>query len=251
MKKLLLALVLFTPSAFANGIDDKCPQHTIWGAPVAKQTDVLYLCRSGYAVDYSTSLKTPVYVVEHVTKDHLAGSEARKNDFREDQEIPAAQRSTLAEWAGSGYDRGHVAPAADFTYDAKVMSESFLLSNMMAQDPGNNRGIWKYTEEMQRAAALKLGEVYVISGTIFAAGNNKKMGTVGVPNAMYKIIIDPKGKKYIAFRFDNVKLEVKNLEKYVVTIADLEKETGINFDPKLSADLKAFESTKASLADWK
>ena len=168
MKNFLLLILLTPLIALANPIDDRCPDFVVWGAPVIKaEGNNQYVCHTGYALNYNNRTRVSYYVVEHVKKSNLVGTAARGNDFREDPAITAQFRSTLQDYAGSGYDRGHMAPAADFTWSAQVMSESFFLSNMMPQNPGNNRGIWKYLEEQTRAIAQKQGDVFVITGTVY------------------------------------------------------------------------------------
>jgi endonuclease G len=253
MKKILgIFLVLFASLSLANPIDTSCPQHVVWGAPqVAVEGNNQYLCRTGYAVNYNYQTKVAYFVAE-VIKPELLVTKAvsRKDDFREDAEIPAPYRVTLKDYVGSGLDRGHMAPAANFTYDAGVMSESFLLSNMMPQSPGNNRGIWKYLEENTRYWASKYGHLNVITGTIFDA-NSPTMGNgVKVPSFVYKIVIDPRRNAAIAFMFPNAKLDPKDMEKYVVSISDIEAYTGINFSPMIPAQLKSLETNKGNYKDW-
>jgi endonuclease G len=144
-----------------------------------------------------------------------------------------------------------MAPAANFVYDAKVMSESFFLSNMMPQAPGNNRGIWKYLEEYTRSWATKYGQVYVITGAIFDK-DSRVMGAnkVKVPSFVYKIVIEPKSGKTIAFMFPNEKLDPKTINDYTLPVAELEQYTRINFSPALPAQLKNSELTKGSMKDW-
>lgn len=253
MKKILgIFLVLFASLSLANPIDASCPQHVVWGAPqVAVEGNNQYLCRTGYAVNYNYQTKVAYFVAE-VIKPELLVSKAvsRKDDFREDPEIPAQFRVTLKDYVGSGLDRGHMAPAANFTYDAGVMSESFLLSNMMPQSPGNNRGIWKYLEENTRYWASKYGHLNVITGTIFDA-NSPTMGNgVKVPSFVYKIVIDKNRNKTIAFLFPNQKLDPKDMEKYIVSIGEIEDYTGINFSPEMPEQLKSLEKNRGLLKDW-
>jgi endonuclease G len=250
MKKLILLLLFLPLMAVANGIDDKCPKNTLWGAPSTPEVDVTYLCRMAYAVGYSNTRKTPVYVVEHVIKAHLKANVSRTDNFRPDPELDAKYRSELKDYEGSNYDRGHLAPAGDFVYSKQAMSESFLLSNMMPQDKSNNRGIWKHTEELQRNAALKLGEVYVISGTIYTHSSPLMMGTVGVPNAMYKIIVDPINHKVIAFIFPNKEIPESDLPKYVSSVKNIEDVTGIKFFPNIPQSLQHLKTDQGNLVMW-
>lgn len=247
----LLTLALLPLAALANPIDDKCPQHTVWGAPqIQAEGDNQYLCKTGYAVNYNYKTKVPYFVTEHLIRNHLDGNESRQNDFREDPEIPVAHRATLHDYQAGGFDRGHMAPAGDFTYDAKVMSESFFLSNMMPQDPGNNRGIWKLLEEHTRDWGIKHDEVYVVSGTIYTATPKYIGANVMIPSEVYKIVIDAKRNKAIAFKFPNTKLDPKDMAKYIVSISDIEAITKINFFPKIPTQLKTLETTKGNLSDW-
>ena len=253
MKKLLFILSLaFVTVVVANPIDDKCPQHVLYGAPVSKlpANQTQYLCRIGYAVHYNYATKVSEYAVEKVTTQSVKGTAARKDDFREDPEVPVQYRATLKDYQGAGYDRGHMAPAADMRTSVQAMSESFFLTNMMPQVPGNNRGIWKYTETYTRAWAEAFGEVYVITGTIFAQpvapiGNN-----VQVPSHIYKIVVVPSTGKSISFLFPNVKLPVEDLPKYVVSISEIEQYTGLLIMPKLPQNYQVIKTTKANFAEW-
>lgn len=252
MKK-LLALSLFVWSfASANPIDDVCPQHVVWGAPqIAQEGNNQYLCRTGYAVNYNYQTKVAYFVTEVIRPENLVRSAQRKDDFREDKEVPEQFRVTLKEYVGSGLDRGHMAPAADFMNSVQMMSESFLLTNMMPQNPGNNRGIWKYTEEMTRYYAQKYNTpMHVITGTIFDANSKTFGNNVYIPSYLYKIVIDSKNQRAIAFLYPNAKLDPKTIDQYVVSIADIERYTGIDFSPALPAEMKGLETTKAIYADW-
>jgi len=245
MKKLLaIVLLAFASLVSANPIDDKCKQHVIWGAPQVKvEGNNQYLCKAGYAANYNYETKVSKFVVEKIEGAKLTRSAARKDDFREDQEVPAQYRSTLADYTGSGYDRGHMAPAADFMYDANMMSESFFLTNMMPQVPGNNRGIWKYLEEMTRYWAQTHGTVYVITGVITSPPYKAIGNGVIVPSHIYKIVIDPKTGKQTAYLFPNEKLDPKTIDNYAVSVATIEQKTDINFSPALPAYLKVNETT--------
>lgn len=252
MKFLITIAALFASfTALANPIDATCPQHVIWGAPqIPQEGNNQYLCRLGYAVNYNYTTKVAHFVVEKITAANLVKTAARKDDFREDPEVPAAGRATLKDYVGAGYDRGHMAPAADMTYSAQAMSESFYLTNMMPQVPGNNRGIWKYTEELTRFYAQKYNVVYAITGTMFGQGALTIGNGVRVPTHIYKIIIDPTNGRAIAFMFPNQKLNPAEIANYIVSIAELEQYTGINFSPALPPQLQQMEKVRANYSQW-
>ena len=247
----LLLMTWISFPAHGNPIDDRCPDFVVWGAPVLKaEGNNQYICHTGYALNYNNRTRVAHYVVEHIKKTNLSGPAVRGNDFREDPVVPVQFRATLTDYASSGFDRGHMAPAADFTWSAQVMSESFYLSNMMPQNPGNNRGIWKYLEEQTRAIATKYKDVYVITGTVYDKTVVPTIGNVSVPNQIYKIVIDAKTGRTLAYMFPNIKLEVSDIDKYAVTVADIEQLTGIDFSPKIPANLKLKETQRTTLKDW-
>jgi len=236
IKNILIILCLLTSVALANPIDDKCPQHVYKGAPVSPiKSDDQYLCRTNYAVHYRYDTRTAEYVVEHVTKESVTGPAKRKDDFRADPEIKKEHQSLLSDYNGNPYDRGHLAPAGDNTQNTKVMSESFLLSNMVPQVPNNNRGIWKQLETFVREWTLKGLDIYVVSGTIYSR-NSKTIGDnkVGVPDKIWKVIIDKNTGESIAFIFPNTALPVGDLLKYAVSVKQVEDATAIKFMPGLT-----------------
>lgn len=252
MKKILLYLCLVV-SVLANPIDDKGAQFVVNGAPVSPITkNEQYLIKKNYAIHYRYDTKTAEYVVEHPTKECVTGPSKREDDFRPDPEVPKQFQSQLSDYAGNPFDRGHLVPAGDNTQNDDVMSESFFLTNMVPQVPNHNRGIWKQLETFVRNWALEGKDIYVVSGTIYgkdysSIGDNK----VGVPTYLWKVIVDKKGNKAIAFLLPNQPLPVADLPKYVVSIHELEAKTGINFNPKLTtAQAKVIEGDKANLKDW-
>lgn len=252
MKKILLALLFISfPALAKNAIDAQCPQFVVWGAPqISQEGNNQYICRTAYAVNYNYTTKVSYFAVERIVAANLAKVAPRKDDFREDPQVPTQVRSTLQDYVGTGYDRGHIAPAANMTFSAQAMSESFFLTNMMPQVPGNNRGIWKYTEELARYYAEKYGEVFVITGTIFTPPYKTIGNNVYVPSHVWKIVIDPRLVRSIAFLYPNEKLDPKEIEKYVVSIADIEKYTGINISPAIPQQFAGMEQQKANFKDW-
>jgi endonuclease G len=108
---------------------------------------------------------------------------------------------------------------------------------MVPQIANNNRGIWKQLETKVRTYVASTNDLYVASGPIYDAGY-KTIGPnkVGVPTRLYKIVIDTKNNKASAYIFPNTALPVADMEKFKVTIVDVEKATGINFNPKLPAN---------------
>ena len=108
-------------------------------------------------------------VAYELTAQEVQGIVSRSDDFRADPEIITGS-AALVDYRGSGYDRGHLAPAADMKWSEEAMSESFYMSNMSPQAPGFNRGIWKSLESRVRSWAVENGTVYVVTGGILSPG---------------------------------------------------------------------------------
>lgn len=257
MKKIhtyILTFVSLLTLVFANPIDDKASDIVINGAPISSiNKNNQYLIKKIYAIHYRYDTKTAEYVVERPTKDKITGPAKRKDDFRPDPEVPEKHQSLLSDYAGNPFDRGHLVPAGDSTLNADTMSESFFLTNMVPQVPNNNRGIWKQLETCVRHWVVDNGkDLYVISGTIYnkdykTIGDNK----VGIPDYLWKIVIDAKSNKSITFLFPNAPIPVEDLPKYIVSIEDIEQKTGLDFNPKLPKDKqKLLESVKGNTKDW-
>ena len=241
----IISALLIANTAWANPINDQCPQHVLLGAPVSKiKQNTQYICKINYAIHYRYDTKTAEYVVEHVTREGITGPAKRKDDFRPDPAIPSQHTATLKDYAGHPYDRGHLAAAGNNTQNQEVMSESFFLSNMVPQVPNHNRGIWKQLETFVRDWVLSGMDIYVVSGTIYQPGH-LKIGdnNVGVPTHLWKVIIDRQEGKAIAFLFPNAPLPVEDLPKYATSVETVEKATGINFMPKLPKNKANVEKT--------
>jgi len=246
MKKFLYLLALMPFAAFANPIDDNCPQHTTLGAPISSiTTNTQYVCHGNYALHYRYDTKTAEYVVEHLDTTDITGPAKRKNNFGPDPKVDDDKEAQLEDYKGHPYDRGHLSPAADNRTDDEQMSESFFLTNMIPQDPGNNRGIWRILEVGVRNTAAAGNDIYVISGTIYDAGYKTIGNNLGVPTRIWKIVYNATTGDTIAFLFPNEKLSTKDLPKYAVSIDAVEAATGINVFPKLAEKAEAsFDAAK-------
>jgi endonuclease G, mitochondrial len=240
-----LALFLLARIACAGPIEE-CGEFTKFGVP-GRSGDLL--CRKGYLMAHDPLRKTPLWVAEHLTRDKVKRSSQRSDDFRADTDLEPGRRAELSDYRGSGYDRGHMAPAADFAWDDQAMSESFYLSNMVPQvGIGMNRGIWMELEKKVRHWVLERGELYVYSGPIYLETDTETIGKnkVAVPGYLYKVVLDPRQKEAIALIMPNRKLRTEDLPEYLVSIREVERETGLHFFSVLpEAELEKLESTKA------
>jgi endonuclease G len=167
--------------------------------------------------------------------------------------LEEGDRAELSDYKGNGYDRGHMAPAADMRWDQQAMEECFYLSNMVPQvGKGMNQGIWKNLEENIRKWALDREELYIFTGPIYEDGGKKTIGKnkVGVPTHLYKIVYDPVKVEAIAFIMPNEKLDSKDMPNYIVTIRDIEKKTGLDFLSNIDKQVQDAIETKKAKGLW-
>jgi len=146
-----------------------------------------------------------------------------------------------------------MAPAADMRWDQQAMEECFYLSNMVPQvGKDMNRGIWKNLEEYIRDWAIDRGELYIFTGPVYEGGVKETIGKnkVAVPTHLYKIVYDPHKAEAIAFIMPNEKLDTKDMPKYIVTIRDIEKKTGLDFLSKLDKHVQDIIENKKARGLW-
>jgi len=195
-----------------------------------------------YSLSYSEKHEQAEWVFYEIKKERMLSVAKRKDNFRIDKKI-STNSATLLDYKGSGFDRGHLAPAQDLSFNATAMSESFFMSNMSPQHPSFNRGIWKKLESLVRDWGT-IHNIYVVTGPVF----NDCSITIGtndvcVPKYYYKVIYEPQEKRMISFLLPNIK-GTKDLYEYVCTTDSLEKITNIDFFQILEDDLEnKIEST--------
>lgn len=186
---------------------------------------------TGFTISYNEEYEQAAWVAYILTRDEvLGGTEDRSENFRVDTLIETNSASP-ADYARSGYDRGHLAPAADMKWSPSAMSESFLMSNMSPQLPGFNRGVWSRLEAKVRDWAVENDSILVITGPVLGGisdyiGSNR----VGVPKAYFKVIADisPPDYKVIAFLLQNQSSSA-DLFTFAVPVDSVEKVTGYDF----------------------
>ena len=221
--------------------DGQVPESLYLGIP--RESDLL-LARRGFAVGYSEKYRQAIWVSYVLSAEHLALPRVKRAvKFQVD---PAVRRDPVhsREYNRTGFDRGHLAPAADMTYSFETMRNSFYMTNISPQLPGCNRGIWKRLETQVRRWALKEGELYVITGPIFDR-KPRRMGRRGipVPTAFYKVILDlTPPRKMIAFIIPNDSSR-RRLSSFVTTVDAVEELTGCDFFSNIDdAEEDALES---------
>ncbi|WP_226477949.1 DNA/RNA non-specific endonuclease [Pseudomonas sp. MWU16-30323] len=179
----------------------------------------LALCSDNFAVLYSQTSKTPLVVVERLNARQLqdAKGEERTNQFYPDPRIPKGARAELSDYRGQhpAVDRGHQSPAADAP-STNAMAQSFALSNMVPQDPTNNRKIWSKVEaDVRKFAKRADGNVYVFTGPLFDPGYSTIGGNkVWVPTRLFKLVYDVSSKRAWAYVLPNAETRIQKPMDY-------------------------------------
>lgn len=215
-------------------------------------TEEQILRRTGYIVSYNKETKLPNWVAWHLTVDRTEGPAKRSGaDFEADIDVPSP-RAEDSDYYGSGYDRGHMCPAADNKYSVEAMRESFLFTNICPQNGNLNRGDWNEMEMACRRWAKRYGGVYIVCGPILYKGRHKTIGRnkVVVPEAFFKVVLrtgtEPKA---IGFIYKNA--EGNRLKgDYVNTVDEVERVTGFDFFPSLPDDVENAVEATADIAEW-
>lgn len=187
-----------------------------------------------YALSYSEDHEQAEWVAYELTRDHLNENWAdRPNSFRPDPEV-RTESATPRDYNVSGYDKGHLCPAADMAFDATAIDETFYMSNMSPQEPGFNMGIWRELEELTRDWARRFNHLYVVTGPVLTQPIMSQIGfsKVSVPAAYYKVLLAPAQQRAIAFILPN-QVSDKLVTDYACSIDKVEQMTGIDFFPRL------------------
>ncbi len=207
---------------------------------------------TGFTLQYSEEHEQSLWVAYLLTDDEVNGTIGRTDNFRADKDIVTGSAS-LSDYRGSGFDRGHLAPAGDMKWSKNAMSESFFMSNMSPQVPGFNRGIWKKLEEWVRDQADHDEEVYVVTGPILTDGPYETIGDneVSIPKHYFKVILDIKEPdiKAIGFILPN-ESSGSPLSSFVVTIDHIETISGLDFFYLLDNSLEESLESGGDFSKW-
>jgi endonuclease G len=184
---------------------------------------------------HSGVTRTPLWSAEHLEAREVESARqlTRENAFHAEPRLPAGQRAELADYARSGFDRGHMAPNGDMP-DRDSQRDSFSLANIVPQDGENNRHLWAGIEGVVRKMAQKEGDLYVVTGPAFLGSNLRKVGKVLVPTHLYKLVYSPRQKAGAAWFVENT----PDAKANVIPIPELERIIGIDLLPALSAEEK-------------
>lgn len=236
MRFIVAILIQAIIAASAAAAD--CPQFAYGGMlPRAAEPHVV-LCKKGFAVGYSTERRTPLWVAEVVDPENITRPTALESaPFRQDPTLSSTQQAKLADFAGGGFDRGHLVPFENVNHDVTAATESSYLTNIVPQFPANNRGIWKKLEELVRHASLN-GKLFVVTGVIFEGPPVTIGSGVPVPSHLFKVIINPTNGTMVTYIIPNMDVPVSQLPQLVARRADVIARAKLDPVPVLSIQEK-------------
>ena len=220
----------------ATGDFSACRHFFAAGRPpvVAPRPTHRALCYDAFAILHSGESKTAVYVAQKLNRALVGQAHQKRTDnFFADARLRSAERATLEDYRGSGFDRGHLAPAGQMPTHA-AMLQSFSLANMVPQSPQHNQGTWRVTVEdaTKKYAGRATGDVYVITGPVYAPSiarsENIGPGQVRVPKYLFKLVYDEDKRRAWAYWHLN---DDATRGSAPISYGELVRRTGIEFLP--------------------
>ncbi|MBC7975739.1 MAG: DNA/RNA non-specific endonuclease [Myxococcales bacterium] len=180
----------FDPTSVGAGA--RLSKHTTLGIPSptsSAEPNSFLSAKAEYVLSYNASRKVPNWVSWELNTSYL-GAIPRQNNYRSDETFPPTEpQASLADYSGSGYDRGHMCPSADRTLTTLANSNTFYLTNMIPQASNNNQGPWEALESESRTLVRGGKQLYIISGGTFSASSNTVGNGVVVPDQTFKVIV--------------------------------------------------------------
>lgn len=205
----------------------------------------------GFTISFNKDNGTPNYVAWELLGNETSGENQRTDKFWTDTEIEGCP--TTKDYTGSGYDRGHMCPAADQKWSQQAMEDCFVMANICPQIHALNAGAWATLENKERQWAARDSAVMIVCGPIYDVQDTQRIGNAGVrvPGAFFKVLMapylpEPRG---IAFVYPNMTAP-GNMENYAMSIDELEKLTGYDFFPALPDDVETKVESTFSFKEW-
>jgi len=234
----ILALLILAVSLSAQAWDQRAPNpvqacqvHSPYGFAIVKRP-VQAICREAYLVAYDAPVKIPAYVAYTLLPQNALGCFPRTNAFVADASLNGTG-ARPDDYAGTGYDKGHMSPDGDLSWSQQVEYESFLMTNMVPQHGSLNRGIWKLLETSVRGWAVQLNQPFTIYvGALYGADDESIGNGVIVPHGFYKIVINNATKQAAGWVFPHTKPYVNlgnDLTKFRLPISQIEITAGVKF----------------------
>jgi endonuclease G, mitochondrial len=220
-----------------------------------ENSDEIRLNKKYFLVTYSKSFSIAKSVEYSLLSNNLRNARVkRKNKFFVDPELIQLQLNAIdpTEYKGSGYDRGHLAPSADFSWSMEANEETFVMSNMVPQSPNLNRGAWRRVEETVRKWACTEGHLLVVTGPVLEENLLRHKDRLTIPKTFFKVVLDrTPPRKAIGFILSQSSRTDGSVAKFSTTVDDVEKITGLNFFEEISDEEQNSIESVNSYNEWK
>lgn len=208
---------------------------------------------TGFIVSFNKDNHTPNYVAWELLASEVSGSINRDEyDYWQDPEIEGCPTRDYA-YATSGFQRGHMCPAADQKWSIEAMRDCMVMANMCPQLPEINEKAWATLEAKERQWAKRDGAIWIIAGPIYYETDTQRIGysQVRVPTAFFKVFLynDPLNPRTIAFVYPNGSAP-GNMDSYAMSVDQLEKELGYDFFPGLPDEVEDTIEATYHFYDW-
>lgn len=195
-----------------------------------------------YTVGYSVREEHPLWVAYTLTAQETKKRCKRSGRFKPDPSLRGMDVTTK-DYSHSGYDRGHLAPAADMAFNRKAMRQSFYLSNICPQLPEFNKGVWASLEHQVRRYARYYDSVHLVTGPLYLPeqGRIGRRGQIPVPSHFFKVLLTPDYRYAVAFVLEHREDygesrggELRHhLRQRAISVDSLEVLSGLDFFPLL------------------
>lgn len=205
----------------------------------------------GMTVSFNPTMHQPNWVAYELTRDEALGQEPRYDRFQVDENVPGC--ATPADYRNSGYDRGHMAPAADMKWSRLAMEQSFLMTNICPQANVLNRGSWSKIEDKCRQRVEKDSAIIIIAGPVLTDKLDEHIGDsrVPVPKRFFKVILSPYASTPTAIGFIMPNGAVKGgMQACAVSVDSVEAITGHDFFSTLPDDIEAELESQCKFNRW-
>lgn len=240
-----IALVIFIAwRTTAAGQDRKTchdtPAEALLQVAVPDSVKAQILNYTGFTVSFNKDFHQPNYVAWELTADETNGSISRNTDFASDPDAKGCP--TLADYRRSGFDRGHMIPAADVKWSREAMIQSHFLTNISPQDHRLNAGAWATLESNCRTWARRDSAIIIITGPILTDRLPRSIGSdnsIPVPERFFKVVLSPFSAppRGIAFIMNNGNVK-GGVQTTATTIDNVETITGFDFFSALPDEIE-------------
>lgn len=233
------------PLLFSNHPTFPLPLSTLVCLPAEPRSHLNFCITSPCAV--------AIWVAYDLTNEEATGQVPRERRYYQDPDVRGIQADN-SDYRGSGWDKGHMAPAGDMKWSEQAMFESCYFTNICPQNQNLNGGDWRILEEKCRALTERFDKLYIVCGPVVGSAKNGALGAnrVIIPDGFYKVLLTFTGKNYqcIGFVFENKAGHSKTFYRYACSVDEVEKLTGIDFFSNLPDSIEEDVEGSYDLKLW-